>query len=56
VIAGCLDDKGEGANILRKWSDSGRIHVVKLDVRSDTSVEELVEFTKRHTVNGMLMC
>ncbi|XP_052780443.1 D-beta-hydroxybutyrate dehydrogenase, mitochondrial-like isoform X2 [Mya arenaria] len=53
VIAGCLDDGGEGASKLRKWSDSGRIHVVKLDVRSDESVQSLVKYTKKHSEKGV---
>ena len=52
VIAGCLDNKSEGAEILRKWSDSGRIHVVQLDVTSDESVNNLHSYVQKHSPKG----
>jgi len=53
VIAGCLDDQGEGAESLRKWSDSGRIHVIKMDVTSDSDVKSAVEFVKKNCKQGL---
>lgn len=52
VIAGCLDDKSDGADTLGKWSDSGRIHVVQLDVTSDESVNNLFSYVQKHSSNG----
>ncbi|XP_052262045.1 D-beta-hydroxybutyrate dehydrogenase, mitochondrial-like isoform X1 [Dreissena polymorpha] len=53
VIAGCLDDKSEGAEVLKSWSNTGRIHVVLLDVCSDTSVQNLVEYAKKNSPKGV---
>ncbi|XP_045212656.2 D-beta-hydroxybutyrate dehydrogenase, mitochondrial-like [Mercenaria mercenaria] len=53
VIAGCLDDKSEGAEVLRKWSDSGRIHVVQLDVTCEESVEKLRTYVQKHSPEGV---
>ncbi|XP_060586050.1 D-beta-hydroxybutyrate dehydrogenase, mitochondrial-like [Ruditapes philippinarum] len=53
VVAGCLDNKGDGAEILRKWSDSGRIHVVQLDVTSDQSVASLHTYVQKLSPDGV---
>lgn len=47
VFAGCLKPEGEGARKLAKTS-SKRLHVVPLDVGSDSSVEEAHEYVKKH--------
>lgn len=51
VIAGCLDANGEGASALRSWSSS--IHVVSLNVTSEESVRNAVEFAKKICKNGI---
>lgn len=53
VIAGCLNDKSEGAETLRKWSDSGRIHVIQLDVTSEESVINLHSYVQKHSSKGV---
>ena len=55
MIAGCLDPNSEGANVLRSWSDSGRIHVVPLDVTKDDQVQKAVEFTKENCPEGIVL-
>ena len=52
VIAGCLDVNSEGAEALRNWSDSGRIHVVPLDVTKDEQIQKAVDFVKEHCPEG----
>ena len=52
VIAGCLDSNSEGADVLKSWSDSGRIHVISLDVTKDDQVQKAVEFAKEHCPEG----
>ena len=47
MFAGCLDPIGYGATQLSKTSSS-RLHVVSLDVASDESVKDAVEYVKRH--------
>lgn len=47
VFAGCLKPGEEGARKL-KSSSSKRLHVVPLDVGSDSSVEEAREYVKKH--------
>ena len=47
MFAGCLDPTGYGATQLSETSSS-RLHVVSLDVTSDESVKDAVEYVKRH--------
>ena len=53
VVAGCLDVKSEGAEALRNWSDTGRIHVVPLDVTNDEQIQKAVEFVQEHCPEGI---
>jgi 3-hydroxybutyrate dehydrogenase len=46
VFAGCLQENSDGATTL-KSSTTGRLHVIKLDVTKDKSVEEAVKFVKK---------
>ncbi|XP_071102137.1 D-beta-hydroxybutyrate dehydrogenase, mitochondrial-like isoform X3 [Haliotis cracherodii] len=46
VIATCLDVEGPGARELKK-NRSGRVHVIRLDVTSDDSVELCFERTRK---------
>ncbi|KAL5018109.1 hypothetical protein ScPMuIL_003831 [Solemya velum] len=46
VYAGCLDEHGDGADTLRT-SDTGRMHVLPLDVTSDTSVNSCLEYVTK---------
>ncbi|XP_067650208.1 D-beta-hydroxybutyrate dehydrogenase, mitochondrial-like [Haliotis asinina] len=46
VVATCLDVNGPGARELKK-NQSGRVHVLKLDVTSDESVELCFERTRK---------
>ena len=55
VIAGCLDPNSEGANVLSSWSDSGRIHVVPLDVTKDDQVQKAVEFARENCPEGIVL-
>ncbi|KAL5018019.1 hypothetical protein ScPMuIL_003741 [Solemya velum] len=53
VYAGCLDEHGDGAGTLRT-SDTGRMHVLPLDVTSDTSVNSCLDYvTKMCGDNGL---
>ena len=54
VIAGCLDPNSEGANALRSLSNTGRLHVVPLDVTKDEQVNKAVEYVKEHCPEGNL--
>lgn len=53
VFAGCLFPDGDGANHLRQ-SGSNRLHVISLDVTSDTSVEDAVRYVKENLSNNVL--
>lgn len=53
VIAGCLDPNSEGANALRSWGSTGRLHVVPLDVTKDEQVNKAVEYVKEHCPEGL---
>ena len=55
VIAGCLDVNGDGAEALRNWSDTDRIHVVPLDVTNDEQIQKAVEYAQEHCPEGTLM-
>ncbi|KAL5018110.1 hypothetical protein ScPMuIL_003832 [Solemya velum] len=46
VYAGCLDKHGDGADTLRT-SDTGRMHVLPLDVTSDTSVNSCLDYVTK---------
>lgn len=52
VLAGCLDDTSEGAEALRNYSTSGRIHVLQLDVTKEESVNKLVKYTEKLSDRG----
>lgn len=49
VIAGCLDEEGEGAKRLMDQS-KGRIHVIKLDITKQNDIDrcsrEIMEICK----------
>lgn len=53
VIAGCLDVNGDGAEALRNWSDTDRIHVVPLDVTNDEQIQKAVEYAQEHCPEGL---
>jgi NAD(P)-dependent dehydrogenase (short-subunit alcohol dehydrogenase family) len=48
VFAGCLNEKGEGADKLRNEC-SKRLHVVELDVTKDKSVSAAFKYIKQYT-------
>ena len=52
MIAGCLDPNSEGANALGNWSNTGRLHVVPLDVTKDEQVNKAVEYVEKHCPEG----
>jgi hypothetical protein len=45
VFAGCLTPEGKGANNLREKGGE-RLHVIPLDVTSETSVQDALEVVK----------
>lgn len=55
MVAGCLDDQSEGAEVLRQWSKTGRIHVVQLDVTKEESVRKLVDYTGKISKSGFCL-
>ena len=47
VFAGCLNIHSEGADILRREGPDN-IHVIPLDVTSDESVQNMLDYVSRH--------
>lgn len=48
VYAGCLLPKGEGAKGLNE-KNNGHMHILHLDVTSDGSVADAVQYVKKHS-------
>lgn len=51
VFACCLDDSSDGANTLKKLNtnnDSGRMHVIKLDITKEDQVNQTLQYVERN--------
>jgi 3-hydroxybutyrate dehydrogenase len=47
VFAGCLDDNSNGAIRLKRFGDeTGRLHVIQMDVTKQEDVDKALEYVK----------
>ena len=45
MFAGCLDVEGDGAKTLKE-AGSQRLHVIQMDVTSDSDIQQCVEYVQ----------